>query len=216
MVTIHVTRLIGSCDCSDIREYLSENDLTRFDGMKTQWARERFLFTRKFVYQILAQELNLNFSEISFSVDEMGKPYLAQLETFFDFSISHSDQILAVGTSSASKIGVDVEDLKPANSSVQLSSIFSEKELRLLSLNEPCDLSKYWTMKESFMKLNGLGLSIDPREVEVIDVEHPRYVGSQELPYKEAFCQTTCPQAIAILSVALPSCKDGPITTKFY
>ena len=90
-----------------------------------------------------------------------GKPYLMGFE-YIHFNISHCDGYVACAFS-AEEIGVDVERLTYIRTSM-VKRILTEKEQEYL---KTCDnviftLLRLFSLKESYVKCIGLGLSMEP------------------------------------------------------
>lgn len=111
--------------------------------------------------------------------NELGKPYLKGEKIFFN--ISNKDNITVCAISNR-EIGIDIEkkiyNLKVAK------KVFNSKELSLLNqaLDKEREFSRIWTMKESYSKLKGIGLSyglenIDTTSLANIDIkEYNNYI----------------------------------------
>ena len=99
-----------------------------------------------------------------FVYNEFGKPSLPNLS--IHFSLSHCKDAVVCAVSDHN-IGVDVENIVPYKSDVA-QRVCTEAELEMLeqSENKDSDFIKLWTMKESFLKAIGCGLSRSMREVE--------------------------------------------------
>lgn len=97
------------------------------------------------------------FSENDIKHSEKGKPYIEGSEIFF--SISHCDG-LAVCVISDAPVGVDCESVRKASPAV-MKKCFGKSEAD--SVNSAADrnsaFSRIWTLKESYVKLTGEGIS---------------------------------------------------------
>lgn len=86
-----------------------------------------------------------------------GKPFIRGLP-FFHYNISHSGDWVALGIS-RSAIGIDIEKIAPFNvESVQ--NIIPENEYLPLSDEPLSGFYEAWTLKESYVKAIGRGLSV--------------------------------------------------------
>ncbi|RCX13841.1 4'-phosphopantetheinyl transferase [Anaerobacterium chartisolvens] len=100
-------------------------------------------------------------SSIAFSANEYGKPELKG-DRSLQFNISHSDNwvVCAIGDS---PVGVDVETVKPIDFKLA-ERFFSQDEYYALANQQQSDKLDYfyklWTLKESYIKAEGKGLSI--------------------------------------------------------
>lgn len=97
---------------------------------------------------------------VDFSYGEKGKPLLPQYSNVF-FNMSHSGNLVACALADA-EIGIDIEHFRRVNIRVA-ERFFSEAEIAdLLSLDENARNDYFftlWTIKESFLKAIGSGLS---------------------------------------------------------
>lgn len=92
--------------------------------------------------------------------NKYGKPYFIGKPNL-EFNISHSQEIIAIGFCSF-ELGLDLE--RKRNINPILLEAFTEKEkkkLENLNLRKTYKLAKYWTYKESYLKLIGTGLFTD-------------------------------------------------------
>ncbi len=118
---------------------------------------------------ILCRTLGLENEMLSFGCNSHGKPHL-DLAEGIQYNISHSGNWIACGIGPG-RIGVDVEKTNPANLEIA-GQFFAPTEVRLL--NRALETEKermfheIWTLKESFIKARGLGLSIPLAEFEIV------------------------------------------------
>lgn len=92
-----------------------------------------------------------------YGYDSYGKPYLKNLPYYI--SISHSNE-LAVCAISDTEIGIDIQVIQDRGTELA-KRFFSEdeNEFILKSLNPVMDFYRIWTMKESYVKMTGQGIS---------------------------------------------------------
>lgn len=98
--------------------------------------------------------------KIRYNFDYYGKPTIAEKEIFFN--ISHAGEWIACGLSQKT-IGVDVEKVTPIDLTLA-EHFFAQREVTDL-FNLPAELRteyffKLWTLKESYIKAEGKGISI--------------------------------------------------------
>ncbi|CCE23219.1 4'-phosphopantetheinyl transferase family protein [Methylotuvimicrobium alcaliphilum] len=121
---------------------------------------------------ILAEYLGMPPETITFSTQAHGKPFVAcGNSNGIRFNLAHSGDHMAVGVGYAYDIGVDIEvwtDRVDYHGIVALC--FSEEETRFWSDLPKERLQEFfyrlWTRKESFIKVVGLGFSLDVSQVE--------------------------------------------------
>lgn len=110
------------------------------------------------------------------------------------FNISHSGKY-AVCALSEVPCGIDIQEKKELKNRRIFEKILSTKEQSeaLLSTDKTTVFYKYWTRKESFLKLTGQGITVDLREIS-------KPVWYEDFTLKEAYagcisadtkCQTT-------------------------
>jgi len=97
---------------------------------------------------------------LHFGTGEFGKPYLLR-HPGLHFNISHSGGWVVCAVSS-SPVGIDVEEIRPVDFDIA-RRFFSRSEYDELMQRAPADrLDQFynlWTVKESYVKMNGHGLS---------------------------------------------------------
>ncbi len=101
---------------------------------------------------------------IVLSSNKYGKPLSTDPEDFF-FNISHSGRFVVI-VAGDSEVGIDIEEIR-ADKNEDVVDCFAEKEKRYVYIDDltkrKMRFIKMWTMKESFVKYLGTGLSTDFR-----------------------------------------------------
>jgi 4'-phosphopantetheinyl transferase len=83
-----------------------------------------------------------------------GKPELS--DPALRFNLSHTEGHVLIGVTREADLGVDIENNDARNDENVARMVFTPEELRT-----PMDFCERWTLKESFAKARGEGLSID-------------------------------------------------------
>ncbi|MDR2762994.1 MAG: 4'-phosphopantetheinyl transferase superfamily protein [Planctomycetaceae bacterium] len=145
-------------------------EFRREEALRFRYRRDSLLSLSAY----LLLEYGTNLSRPSFYCNEFGKPYLSpQLEksnTPF-FNLSHTDGI-AVCFIAKEEVGIDVEHLiEPKDSLIKY--VCSDCEQRKLAQSSyPSELlTRYWVLKESYLKAIGRGLSVHPCEIDFSEYE---------------------------------------------
>ncbi len=122
---------------------------------------------------MLSYFLDISPSDIEYKYNEYGKPMEKEDRIFF--SISHSDNYLALAIGFRNDLGIDIEVNKyiPKLNSF-LNSILTSQEKKIVK-NQTGSSKEfitymYWTMKESIVKALGKGLQIDMKTIELINL----------------------------------------------
>lgn len=114
--------------------------------------------------------------DLIFSEGSHGKPSLANSQGL-NFSLSHTDDAIAVAISKGVEIGVDIERIKSIQERDELVNRFFSLDESILYQSLPSEKQeqaffRMWTRKEAFVKGLGLGLSY-PLESFSVGVEVP-------------------------------------------
>ena len=119
-----------------------------------------------------------------------GKPYLQGSELNFNLSHSKSLAMLAL---SKNRVGCDVQFVEPVSMKVA-KRFFNDNEYKLISEAESEEertalFFRLWTLKESFMKATGLGMSLPLNKFEIGFKEGTPFVeqkvNNKEYSFKE-------------------------------
>ena len=125
-------------------------------GRTRQQSLLGLLLTKKLIGQILS----INPKPIEFSKGEHGKPFYPQ-DTNIHFNISHAGDWVFVALSSKA-IGIDIEKNRTPQYRIANRYFSAEEQLDLFSLSgreKSAYFFKLWTLKESYLKLLGKGLT---------------------------------------------------------
>lgn len=107
---------------------------------------------------------NLEVINKKYCYTKNGKPYLENSN--INFNISHCNDVVVVVISDKN-IGVDIEDIKSFNKFVAKKILTDNEKIDLLSSNNRNEyFFKLWTLKESFLKAIGTGLSYGMKNIE--------------------------------------------------
>lgn len=164
----------------------------------------RTLIGEILVRTIIIEELEIRNKYIKFEKNKYGKPYIKKY-TNFNFNISHSGDFVVCAIDNR-PIGIDIENVKPIKYEDIAKSFFAIKEFDYIIKNDSDSrLNKFyemWTLKESYVKCCGQGLSIpltsfsidinDYKNINlVINNKYKEYTFKRfeiELGYKMAVC----------------------------
>jgi 4'-phosphopantetheinyl transferase len=118
---------------------------------------------------LLASRTGISAAALSIAADPNGKPHLVDHPCAFN--LSHSGDVVLIGTADDGEVGVDVEVLRPTlDLDVVVRSHFSAGERWTIESLAPGarDLAFLvgWTRKEACLKAVGVGLNIDPASID--------------------------------------------------
>jgi 4'-phosphopantetheinyl transferase len=136
-----------------------------------------FAVRQKILRNILAMHLSAHSHDISIKNSENGKPYLA-CGSALKFNTSDSCGVFACAVTNNVDIGVDIERLRPLNSTrrlIQMSFDATESDMLFAMSNESSRRVLFfggWTAKEAVVKADGRGLQADIRNIKVYSINH--------------------------------------------
>ena len=141
---------------------VSEKRRLKISQYKFKDDAKRSLFAGILVKYIIRCKFNLKKNEVNISYNEYGKSYIVDRPECH-YNLSHSGDWVICGCSNH-EIGVDIEKVKQIDFSIA-KRFFTHSEYAYLQkkdkqqqMNAFFDL---WTLKESYIKYKGKGLSID-------------------------------------------------------
>lgn len=154
-------------DISKIKEYISKEKMIRVNKLVKNEDKIRGIYGELIIRKMIIDKIKINNSNINFGFNRYGKPYLKGREDI-QFNVSHSGQYIVCCLDDKPS-GIDVEKIIPielkgiAESFLSLSEqnyIFGQNTLEE-SINRFYEI---WTLRESFVKCVGRGLSISLNE----------------------------------------------------
>lgn len=120
-------------------------------------------------YALYFLNLNYKLRDYNFIKNDFGK-YFVQGNHFY-FNISHSGNYVLVSIADH-QVGCDIEIIKKPNLNIAKRFFTEEENMHILSINDEKIQEnlffRYWTMKESYVKCLGQGLSIPLNSFSVI------------------------------------------------
>jgi phosphopantetheinyl transferase len=146
---------------------LTEEDWASFDRINDSSMRHGAMAARILLRLGLSRavERRTQPTEWKFKTSAYGKPVLAEALPDVRFSVSHADQLAAVGISRHVEIGIDVENVDQ-NVSENVMAGFSHPHEKsalsdLLPRQKVREFVRLWTFKEALSKMIGTGMSLD-------------------------------------------------------
>ncbi len=164
MTEVYAIKILPGQDFLNVREKLlallpgeEREAMKRFKRVNVL---QRSLLGELMVRKILSGKLDAAVDSFRFVKSEKGKPYLKEAPVHFN--ISHSGDYVVAAFCDVSETGIDVEKIKPVNFEIA-ERFYSEAEKKVLFSKKGIEKLEYffdlWTMKESYLKLLGKGLT---------------------------------------------------------
>lgn len=143
---------------------LSSDELNHCERIHNPRQQHSAVLTRVLVRTVLSEYSSIEPQAWRFTADVRDKPCVANSQSRLRFNLSHSRDWIVCAVGTGFELGVDVEYCHPGRDVLRLAKRFFAPEefadLRSLSLEQRIDrFYDYWTLKESWLKATGLGLS---------------------------------------------------------
>ncbi|MDD2614630.1 MAG: 4'-phosphopantetheinyl transferase superfamily protein [Methanosarcina sp.] len=133
---------------------------------------KRTLLADILVRSVVASELKVSNKTIEFNANKYGKPFLKG-NFGLHFNVSHSENWV-VCVVDDKPVGIDIEKIKPVELEIA-ARFFSDDEYKMLMAKSPKDRQDFffdlWTLKESYIKAVGEGLSLQLKSFTVSFLE---------------------------------------------
>ncbi len=149
---------------------LSADETKRAARFHFEVDKNRFIVAHGALRRIIGCYLHSDPAELTFSVNDYGKPALVNSD--LEFNLSHSGDFALIAVTQGRKIGVDVERIRQGISSHVIAQQYFSKsevaELQTLPLEQRVNgFFTCWTRKEAYIKAQGLGLALSLESFDV-------------------------------------------------
>jgi len=169
LYAVNINNPINNGQYRQLLSYVPENHRQRIERFCFEADKKRTLYGNVMSRYLVGKKLNQRRECIEFNYNSFGKPYIKEFPSI-QFNISHSGAwvVCAIGNQ---EVGVDIEEIKPTDMKIA-QRFFTQNECRTItSVEEEKRLKMFyliWTMKESYIKYIGKGLSIQLDSFEVV------------------------------------------------
>lgn len=133
---------------------------TAASAMKHPAAMQRKVLGELLLRSIINKNHSITSDSLKIAYTDKNKPYLAS-HPHIHFNISHSGDWVVIAFSE-NHVGVDVEKVRKINLNIARRFFSNEEKTRLFRLHEKDQMDYFfdlWTLKESFLKAIGTGLT---------------------------------------------------------
>jgi 4'-phosphopantetheinyl transferase len=173
-------------DTGPLTEYrllLSEDEQRKQIRFHFARDRHRYLVTRAMQRTVLSKYVDVAPRAWRFTVNDYGRPSVAAEHAGtrgIEFNLSHTDGLVVMGVTRQRSIGVDVENVRAREVDIEIADRYFAREEVVALRTLPDQKQKqrffeYWTLKESYIKARGMGLSI-PLEGFAFNLEDPQQI----------------------------------------
>jgi len=180
------------------QSWLTQEELQRADRFRVLTARNQHVVGRGMARRLLsasglaavsddcksdvAQSLTFQPNELVFSFTQFGKPFVVAPKPLVrPFNVAHTDGMVLFAGCCGGNVGVDVERISRRTDVALAERYFASPEVEYVMDHHDADAKlraflRVWTLKESFIKAIGTGLSMPLADFafENIDDERPQ------------------------------------------
>lgn len=158
---IKINRTLENNDFIRLLSYVSEEKKKRISQFHLFEDAQRSLLGDVLARFAICKKLSVKNRDLVFGANEYGKPILNNPNRIH-FNISHSGNWVVCAVDD-NTVGIDVEVIKPID--FEIAERFFSKDEYITFKNQPDEMKlmyfyMIWTLKESYIKMEGKGLSI--------------------------------------------------------
>jgi 4'-phosphopantetheinyl transferase len=148
---------------------LDEDELRRMEAFRFEEHRQEFATTRALVRTALSHHAAVPPASWVFHTNAYGKPEIDPAQGL-QFNVSNCPGLVVCLIARECEVGVDAESEKRAPEMLELASeVFSKRERTQLealpSAEQPHRALALWTLKESYTKARGMGMSLPLQQI---------------------------------------------------
>ena len=150
---------------------LSEEERARARRFRFDVDRRRFTVARGLVRRMLSRQVDVAPADWRIEADAQGRPFVAAPADGGNlrFSASHTEGLVLCAVAVGRAIGADVERVRERAPLEVAGRFFAPSEVAALDAFPPGEQGdaffRFWTLKESYAKARGLGLSLPLRQL---------------------------------------------------
>lgn len=155
---------------------LSEDEQARYHRFMFQKDSDLFLATRALCRKTLSTYIPIEPESWGFVANHYGKPAVETPEEgrFLEFNLTNTPGFVAMVVSDQYPVGIDAEAIDRGSSTLEIASrFFSVQEFEELQGHPPEEIPArffhYWTLKEAYIKVRGMGMSIPLADFSMVE-----------------------------------------------
>lgn len=165
---------------SALHEILSPDEQLRASRMRRDAAAHEFIASRGVTRELLALDCGCAPGEITIGTGPHGKPCIERPRDNIAFNLSHSGGYCALAAGAVSRVGVDIETVRPTVGDLAASVFTPREAIRYAAIAPSQQMRAFfrtWVAKEAYLKATGEGLGGGLQSLEVDPV-----AGSEIVP----------------------------------
>lgn len=158
---------------SVLQTLLGDEERNRYAALRNMSAKRQYLLAHVLLRMLASRRLGIPAGDIMIGRHAGGKPRIAvPCGRTVDFSISHTEGLVACALMFDGVVGIDVEYRDRSIDTLRIASacLSGDEQAHLASLGPAAARDAFfdlWTVKEAYLKGKGTGLGASPRDVTV-------------------------------------------------
>ena len=162
-------------------DWLTPEEKTRYGRYMFQKDADLYLLTRALCRKVLSQYADVKPVEWAFQANQYGKPSIHHpIEArHIHFNLTNTPGFVACMVSDRYPVGVDAEAIDRKSTTLEIAKrFFSQREFEELKTHpeqaRTARFFHYWTLKEAYIKVRGMGMSIPLADFSMVEDEEQR------------------------------------------
>lgn len=159
--TTKITDNIDQGNFNKLIDFMSDNKKKRVNRFYHFSDSLRMVFSDLLIRMIIIKKFSIDNEDIEFLLNDYGKPHLKGFDDFH-FNISHSGEWIACAIDEK-EVGIDIEKINHIELDIAKRFFTKNEYIDLINKPEQNRIDYFydlWTLKESYIKARGMGLSI--------------------------------------------------------
>ncbi len=168
---------------------ISQERRARIARMKFPRKKTISLVTELIIRSEISKALKIPRSSVEFSYNEYGKPFLKG--GGYNFSVSHSGDLVAFCGGAASDVGADIQLAERADHRLAERFFTREEYAAICAAPSPeREFFRIWTLKEAYVKMLGTGMATPFNSFNVLNDEFAKISFSRD--FGDFFLSVCC------------------------
>jgi len=203
---------ISESELNNLTKYIDVEKKYKINKFINKKDKIRSLISEILIRNIIFENLNINNRDIIFEKNEQEKPHLRGYPNF-NFNLSHSGDFVVCAIDNK-PIGIDIEKIESIDHKGIAQSFFSKDEYDFISKGDlQAQVDKFyeiWTLKESYIKADGRGLTIPLKSfsINIDEYENIELITENELKkcnFKNFNIESEYKMAVCSLNKEIPN-----------
>ena len=208
-------------------QQLTQEEQVRYQRFMFQKDSDLYLLTRALCRKVLSTYVETPPESWRFESNDYGKPAISHPDAgkYLEFNLTNTPGLVACMVSDRYHVGVDAEAFDRKSTTLDIAKrFFSKREFAELQTHPAESLTRrffhYWTLKEAYIKVRGMGMSIPLADFSMIEnadngIEVVHHTEGEHTQYQWYFEQCELVNKYLLgMSVRLPDVQKPTIVIR--